>query len=90
MNDNFKGSSAMLKISELRNREVINIVDGRKLGAICDLDIDLETGRIAAIIVPGSGRIYSLFGGGRDYVISWENIVKIGVDTILVEISYRN
>jgi YlmC/YmxH family sporulation protein len=80
----------MLKISELRNREVINIVDGRKLGAICDLDIDLETGRIAAIIVPGSGRIYSLFGGGRDYVISWENIVKIGVDTILVEISYRN
>lgn len=80
----------MLKISELRDREVINIVDGRKLGTICDLDIDLETGRIAAVIVPGGGRLYSLFGGGRDYVISWENIVKIGIDTILVEISYRN
>jgi YlmC/YmxH family sporulation protein len=80
----------MLKISELRDREVINIVDGRKLGTICDLDIDLENGRIAAIVVPGGGRLYSLFGGGRDFVISWENIVKIGVDTILVEISCRN
>lgn len=80
----------MLKISELRNREVINIVDGRKLGTICDLDIDLENGRIAAIVVPGGGRLYSLFGGGRDYVISWENIVKIGVDAILVEIFYRS
>jgi YlmC/YmxH family sporulation protein len=77
----------MLKISELRNREVINIADGRKLGTVCDLDIDLEHGRIAAIVVPGGGKLYSLFGGGRDYVISWENIVKIGVDTILVEIS---
>ncbi|MBT9172328.1 MAG: hypothetical protein DDT21_00709 [Syntrophomonadaceae bacterium] len=80
----------MLKISELRNREVINIVDGRKLGTICDLDIDLENGRIAAIVVPGGGRLYTLFGGGRDFVISWENIVRIGVDTILVEIPYRN
>lgn len=80
----------MLKISELRNREVINIVDGRKLGTICDLDIDLENGRIAAIVVPGGGRLYTLFGGGRDFVISWENIVIIGVDTILVEIPYRN
>jgi len=80
----------MLKVSELRNREVINVADGRKLGTICDLDIDLENGRVAAIVVPGGGRLYSLFGGGRDYVISWEDIVKIGVDTILVEISYRN
>ncbi|NLN06477.1 MAG: YlmC/YmxH family sporulation protein [Firmicutes bacterium] len=76
----------MIKISDLRSREVINIVDGRRLGVICDLDLDLENGRVAAIIVPGSTGLFSFLGGGRDYVIPWENIVKIGVDTILVEV----
>jgi YlmC/YmxH family sporulation protein len=81
-----KKRCVMIKISDLRNRDVVNIVDGRRLGAICDLDLDLENGRITAIIVPGSVKIFSLFGGGRDYIIPWENIVKIGVDTILVEL----
>ena len=77
----------MVKISDLRNRDVVNIVDGRRLGVICDLDLDLENGRICAIIIPGSSRFFNFFGGSRDYVIPWENIVKIGVDTILVELA---
>ncbi len=76
----------MIKISDLRNRDVINVVDGRRLGNICDLDLDLENGRVTAIVVPGTGRLFGLFGGGRDYVIPWANIVKIGVDTILVDL----
>ncbi|NLZ38657.1 MAG: YlmC/YmxH family sporulation protein [Firmicutes bacterium] len=77
----------MVKISDLRNRDVINIVDGKRLGVIYDLDLDLENGRIAAIIIPGQGRLFSFFGGAQDYVIPWEKIVKIGVDTILVEVT---
>ncbi|MHB8919256.1 MAG: YlmC/YmxH family sporulation protein, partial [Desulfocucumaceae bacterium] len=42
----------MVKISDLRAREVINITDGRRLGPIKDIDIDLEEGRICAIIMP--------------------------------------
>ena len=76
----------MVKISELRNRDVVNIADGKRLGVICDLDLDLDNGRILAIIVPCTSRFFNFFGGGRDYIISWENIVKIGVDTILVDI----
>ncbi len=76
----------MLKTSDLRSREVINIQDGRRLGLINDLDVDLEKGRIRALIVPGSGKLFGVFGGERDYVIPWENIVKIGIDTILVEL----
>ncbi|PKM81131.1 MAG: YlmC/YmxH family sporulation protein [Firmicutes bacterium HGW-Firmicutes-13] len=76
----------MLKTSDLKSREVINIQDGRRLGLISDLDIDLEEGRIKAIIVPGSGRLFGVFGGDRDYVIPWDRIVKIGIDTILVEL----
>lgn len=77
----------MVKISDLRNREVINIVDGKRLGMIYDLELDLENGRIASIIVPGNGGLFRLLGNGRDYVIPWEKIVKIGVDTILVEVN---
>lgn len=76
----------MLKTSDLKSREVINIQDGRRLGLINDLDIDLAKGRIKAIIVPGSGRLFGVFGGDRDYVIPWDRIVKIGIDTILVEL----
>jgi YlmC/YmxH family sporulation protein len=76
----------VIKVSDLKNLEVINVVDGRRLGVICDLDIDLEAGAVRAIVVPGAGRVFGLFGGDRDYVIPWENIVKIGADTILVEL----
>ncbi|HHX77402.1 MAG TPA: YlmC/YmxH family sporulation protein [Firmicutes bacterium] len=76
----------MVKISELKDREVINVVDGRRLGVICDLELDLEEGVIKAIVVPGTGKIFGLFGGDRDYIIPWRNIIKIGIDTILVEL----
>ncbi|RQD74127.1 MAG: YlmC/YmxH family sporulation protein [Candidatus Syntrophonatronum acetioxidans] len=76
----------MLKTSDLRSREVINMKDGRRLGLISDLDIDLRDGRIRAIIVPGSGKLFGFFGGEEDYVIPWDKIMKIGIDTILVEL----
>jgi len=76
----------MIKISDLRNRDVVNIADGKRLGTICDLDLDLENGKVTALIVPGCARLFSFFSKGRDYIIPWENIVKIGVDTILVDL----
>ncbi|HEY8393240.1 MAG TPA: YlmC/YmxH family sporulation protein [Thermaerobacter sp.] len=76
----------MLKTSELRARDVINIVDGRRLGWIGDVEIDVETGRIRAIVVPGPARWLGLFGRDRDYVIPWEQIVKFGQDVILVRV----
>ncbi len=76
----------MLKTSDLRSREVINMQDGRRLGLISDLDIDLRDGRIRAIVVPGGGKFFGFFGGEKDYVIPWDKIIKIGVDTILVEL----
>lgn len=76
----------MLKTSELRARDVINIVDGRRLGWIGDVEIDVETGCIRAIVVPGPARWFGLFGRDRDYVIPWEQIVKFGQDVILVRV----
>ena len=77
----------MMKTSDLRQREVINITDGKKLGFVTDLDVDLEKGIIRSIVIPGQSRVFSLFSKAGDYVIPWEQIKTIGSDVILVELS---
>ena len=77
----------MVKVSELRLRDVINTVDGKRLGNIKDIDFDLEQGKIKSLILPGnSGRFFSLFARSDEMVVPWENISKIGVDVILVSV----
>lgn len=76
----------MVKTSDLKVRDVVNVLDGSRLGVISDLELDLETGRITAIIVPGQARVLGIFGRDRDIVIPWEKIKKIGADVILVEV----
>lgn len=77
----------MIKVSELQAKDVVNIGDGRRLGMVADLDIDLDNGMVRAIVVPGSGRFFGLFGATPDYVIPWNQIVKIGTDVVLVELA---
>lgn len=75
----------MLKSSDFRQKEVINISDGKRLGYVCDVDIDMNTGRLNSIIVPGLGKIFGMFGGKGDYIIPWDKIKTIGSDIILVD-----
>ena len=71
----------------MQEKDVINIVDGRKLGHVSDLELDLRQGRIESIIVPEGGRFFGLFGGGgADVIIPWRSIVKVGEDVVLVRL----
>lgn len=72
-------------VSDLKLKEVVNIIDGKRLGAITDIEIDVESGKLTAIVVPGNGRFLGLFGRSEDIVIPWDKINKIGYDVILVE-----
>lgn len=76
----------MVKISDLRMREVINVVNGKRLGIIKDIELDLNEGRIKSIILPGVGKILGFFGRNDDIVVPWEKINKIGLDVILVSL----
>lgn len=73
--------------SNLRDKEIICVQDGRRLGYVCDLEIDPVAGKICALIVPGSVSIFSLAKRGR-CCIPWENIVRIGDDIILVNAAF--
>ncbi|MBE3597677.1 MAG: YlmC/YmxH family sporulation protein [Limnochordaceae bacterium] len=75
-----------LRASELRSKDVINIADGRKLGNLYDLDVDVETGRIRSLILPAGGRGGWFRARERDVEIPWQDIVRIGVDVILVDL----
>lgn len=66
------------------------MADGKKLGNISDIDIDLQTGKIEAIIISGSGGIFSFFSKEEEVVIPWRNILKIGEDVILVRFKEKN
>ncbi|HZJ56714.1 MAG TPA: YlmC/YmxH family sporulation protein [Clostridia bacterium] len=76
----------MAKSSDFRQKEVINVRNGKKLGVIVDMEFDLLAGRITAIVVPGSNRLMGFFKGDKDYVIPWDKIKKIGDDVILVDV----
>lgn len=75
----------MVRSSELRQKEVINICDGARLGFVYDVEVNMQTGNVEAIIVPGSGKFLGVFGKDTDYIIPWERIKKIGDDIILVD-----
>ncbi len=68
--------------SELRNKEVINKLDGARLGTISDFEVDTETGKMKSLIVLGKGRLFSAMT--ETIKISWANIEVIGEDTVLV------
>lgn len=71
-------------ITDLREKEVINLKDGCRLGNVCDVEIDTGTGRLVAIIIFGRAKCFGLGGREDDIRICWEEIEVIGDDTILV------
>lgn len=75
----------MIKISDLRARDVINILDGKKLGNIIDIDLDLDNGKVLALVLPGRVKGF-LFTKREEVVVPWQKIVRIGRDVILVEV----
>ena len=76
----------MKKATEFKNKEVINIRDGRRLGYVCDVEIDVCEGVLKSIVVPGTGRWLPWSGKDRDIIICWNQIKIIGEDIILVDI----
>ena len=43
----------MTRFSKLRQKEVVNVQDGARLGFICDLIVDPCTGKICGSVVSG-------------------------------------
>lgn len=75
----------MLKLSDVRDKEIININNGERMGYIYDFELDLEEGKVVAMVMSRSSKVLGLFGKNDDLIIYWDDIIKIGTDTILVD-----
>lgn len=76
-----------MRLSDLQNKEIININDGKKVGNIIDIVID-KNGCSDGIIVEKSKFIISRFTNNGEIEIKWNQIERIGEDVILVNIVY--
>lgn len=68
---------------DFREKEVVSVCDGKKLGCVAEVEFNVCDGRLTAIIVPGEGGFLG-FGSRERIVIPWDKIVRIGEDVILV------
>ncbi len=72
-------------MTSLTEKQVINLCDGKILGYIIDFKLDICSGRLTAIVLPGESGFFG-FKKCTDIVIPWEKICKIGKDAIIVDI----
>lgn len=75
-----------MRLSELQDKDVINIKDGKKIGNIIDVKID-SNGNTTGILVERYNFLVSLFNNNV-VEINWHDIEKIGKDVIIVNINY--
>ena len=77
----------MISTDKLKNKEVINIYDGKSLGFVSDIEVDLERGVIDGIVIPGAKGFLGFFSkGDTDTVVKWEKVRTVGDDVILVDV----
>lgn len=71
---------------DLKQKEVINCKDCKRIGCVADVEFDACSGQICALIVPAPVRIFSCFGKCVRYYIRFCDVVRIGPDIILVDV----
>ena len=68
---------------DLKEKEVINVFNGKRLGRIIDIVFDSENGSVLGIVVPGDKKFLRR---GDDLFIPLSKLKRIGGDVILVGI----
>ena len=74
-----------MRLSELQNKDIINVKDGKKIGNIIDIVVSLD-GKMQSIVVEQTKGMH-VFTSKDDIEIMWQQIEKIGEDVILVKLS---
>lgn len=76
----------LISTAELREKEIINLCDGARLGYADDFEFDLCDGKITALILCGERGLWGFGVKGGDLLIPWNKIECVGEETILVRL----
>lgn len=74
-----------MRLSDLQNKDVLYISDGKVIGRIIDVVIS-EEGNIEKLIVEKYKFLVSMFSSKDEIEVLWKNIIKIGEDVILISL----
>lgn len=72
-----------MNMSDLQNKDIINILDGKKIGNIIDAKFNVATGHIEKLIIEPSKSLFSIKNTSIE--LDFNRIKKIGEDVILIE-----
>ena len=72
------------RITDMHDKEVINICDGTRLGYVDDLEVDTCTAQITALVICGRNRLFGILGRDPDIIVQGKDIEVVGDETILV------
>ena len=70
---------------DFRQKEVVNIRDGKILGFVVDVEAELNEGCIKSVVVAQMGKVLKSLGGKNNITIPWNKVKLIGEDVILVD-----
>ena len=70
-------------LSDLQNKDIINLSDGSKIGNIIDAMFNISNGMIEKIIIEPSKNVFSFKNNAIE--IKFSSIKKIGEDVILID-----
>lgn len=73
-----------MRLSDLQNKDIVNMRDGKKVGNIIDVVID-NSGNMESLIVQRT-KFMNVFLSSGEFEVKWNQIKKIGEDVILVEV----
>ena len=76
-------------LDDLRRKEVIDITNGDRLGYIDDIEINLDTSEVEALIIYGRMRFFGLFGKDDNVIIPCDDIKVVGKETVLVRLTFN-
>ena len=72
-------------LTELRNKEVIDMKTGLRLGYVDDIEFDTVSGEVTSLVIFGRSRAFGIMGREGDLVIKCSDITLIGEDTVLIQ-----
>lgn len=71
-----------MRLSDLQNKNIVNVIDGKNIGNIIDVNISND-GKIESLIIETNKNLLS-FNRDLDKEVLWKDIAKIGEDVILI------
>lgn len=79
----------IILLSQLRQMEVVDISEGKRLGFIGDIVFNEDFTMIETLVIPSQSGLLSIFKKKDEIHIKWNQIRTIGIDIILVDTAGR-